>query len=135
MNRLLPALALASLVVAVGASQAATGRLVIRHQLHGCHTWSYNGNTYSASQRIHLARGASLTIVDADVMPHTLVQQSGPHAVFGGPATMHMMNATLRVTFPKPGVYTFVTKAGEDYMPGMKTIGKDNVLRLTVTVA
>ncbi len=27
------------------------------------------------------------------------------------------------------------TKAGEDYMKGMKTIGEDNVLRLVVTVA
>jgi hypothetical protein len=38
------------------------------------------------------------------------------------------------VTFTKPGVYTFTTKAGEDYMSGVKTIGEDNVLKLTVTV-
>jgi hypothetical protein len=44
------------------------------------------------------------------------------------------MSATLRVTFPKAGVYTFTTKVGEDYMSGVKTIGEDNVLRLTVVV-
>ena len=41
---------------------------------------------------------------------------------------------TLAVTFTKPGVYKFTTKAGEDFMSGVKTIGEDNVLRLTVTV-
>jgi hypothetical protein len=45
------------------------------------------------------------------------------------------MSATVRVTFGKAGVYKFTTKPGEDY-PGMamKTIGEDNVLRLTVKV-
>jgi len=28
-----------------------------------------------------------------------------------------------------------MTKAGEDYMAGVKTIGEDNVLRLTVVVS
>ena len=36
--------------------------------------------------------------------------------------------------FAKAGVYTFTTKAGEDYMKGIKTIGEDNVLKLKVTV-
>ena len=42
--------------------------------------------------------------------------------------------ATTKVKFAKAGVYTFKTRAGEDYMKGIKTIGEDNVLRLTVTV-
>jgi hypothetical protein len=42
--------------------------------------------------------------------------------------------ATMHVKFANAGVYTFKTKAGEDYMKGVKTIGADNVLRLKVTV-
>jgi hypothetical protein len=45
------------------------------------------------------------------------------------------MGASVKVTFSKAGTYLFKTKAGEDYMPGVKTIGEDNILRLTVTVA
>lgn len=47
------------------------------------------------------------------------------------------MGASLRVTLTRPGVYHFRTKAGEDYpmMAGIKTIGEDNVLRLTVVVS
>ena len=45
------------------------------------------------------------------------------------------MGASLKITLIKPGVYHFTTKAGEDYMAGMKTIGEDNVLRLTVVVS
>ncbi len=44
------------------------------------------------------------------------------------------MNATTSVRFTRAGVYKFATKAGEDYMKGVKTVGEDNVLRLTVTV-
>ena len=51
-----------------------------------------------------------------------------------GPSMMAHMGATVKITFAHAGVYRFTTKAGEDYMPGMKTIGEDNVLRLTVTV-
>jgi hypothetical protein len=49
---------------------------------------------------------------------------------------MRHMGATSVVRFSKAGVYRFTTKAGEDYKfaRGTKTIGEDNVLRLTVTV-
>jgi hypothetical protein len=39
------------------------------------------------------------------------------------------------VKFPAKGVYKLMTKAGEDYMEGMKTTGEDNVLRAIVTVS
>lgn len=52
-----------------------------------------------------------------------------------GPGLMAHMGATVKVSFTRPGVYRFTTKAGEDYMPGVKTIGEDNVLRLTVRVS
>jgi hypothetical protein len=45
-----------------------------------------------------------------------------------------LVNATTSVRFTRAGVYKFATKAGEDYMKGVKTVGEDNVLRLTVTV-
>ena len=40
----------------------------------------------------------------------------------------------LRVSFPKAGTYALKTKAGEDYMAGVKTVGEDNVLKLKVIV-
>ena len=45
------------------------------------------------------------------------------------------LDGSPRVAFAKAGVYRFTTKAGEDYMKGVKTIGEDNVLRLTVQVS
>jgi hypothetical protein len=40
------------------------------------------------------------------------------------------------VTLTQKGVYRFTTKPGEDYSwaRSMKTVGEDNVLRLTVRV-
>jgi hypothetical protein len=48
---------------------------------------------------------------------------------------MNRISAVAIVMFPGKGVYEFKTKSGEDYK-GMeaKTIGEDNVLRLTVVV-
>ena len=76
-----------------------------------------------------------LTVVDNDVMSHKLVKTSGPAVRYRPGAAMRHMSASVRVTFGKAGVYKFTTKPGEDY-PGMamKTIGEDNVLRLTVRV-
>jgi hypothetical protein len=45
------------------------------------------------------------------------------------------MSARAHVGFPAKGTYVFTTKAGEDYMQGIKTIGEDNVLKLTVIVS
>jgi hypothetical protein len=124
--------------------------LNIRHQVVGCHTWSLNGGPYKPAQSLRLAPGASLAITDNDVMAHQLVRVSGPRVTYrltnAGAMMPGMMTApyasgmmphaaaTLRVTFPAKGVYVFRTKAGEDYMKGVKTTGPDNVLRLVVTV-
>ena len=48
-----------------------------------------------------------------------------------GPWMMARMGAEVKLSFSRTGVYRFTTKAGEDYMPGMKTVGEDNVLHLT----
>jgi len=135
-------------VVAVPASAARrNGTLVIRHQLRGCHTWSLNGGAFKATQKIHLASGGSLIVVNNDVMPHRLLKTAGPAITvkllnagnmgmsMAGRGMMSHMGATVKVTFPSAGVYRFTTRAGEDYMKGMKTIGEDNVLRATVVVS
>ena len=149
---------LALAATAVGAAGAASPApssvpVQIRHQTVGCHSWSANGGPFRPALAVTLARGGKLTVTDNDVMPHQLVRVSGPRVAYslvspgmpGGklmgslkapyaPGMMPHMNATLRVTFARPGVYTFKTAAGEDYMKGVKTTGPDNVLKLVVTV-
>jgi hypothetical protein len=51
-------------------------------------------------------------------------------------AKMGHMGSKAKVFFSHAGVYKLKTRAGEDYpnMDGMKTIGKDNDLRITVLV-
>jgi len=111
-----------------------TAKITIRHETHGCHSWSLDGKTWQARQSIALSRGATLAVVDNDVMPHKLIQLSGPRA-----ATTHIsmthMGAGALVRFPAKGTYVFTTRAGEDYMKGVKTTGEDNVLKLVVRVA
>ena len=109
--------------------------IMIRHQLRGCHTWSVNGGAYRATLSTSLARGGTITFMNMDVMPHKLLKTSGPAIHFAGKPNMNHMNASVKVRFTKAGVYRFTTKPGEDYMKGMKTIGEDNVLRLTVKVS
>lgn len=129
-------IALVALAVAGSAFAAPrSATLTIRHQLHGCHSWSLNGSSWKASQTVTLARGATLKVVDDDVMPHKLVQLSGPKATLTH-AAMTRMGATATARFLARGTYVFKTRPGEDYPMGMKmeTIGEDNVLRLVVTV-
>jgi hypothetical protein len=47
---------------------------------------------------------------------------------------MKHMSASADVGFPSKGTYVFTTKAGEDYLKGVKTVGEDNVLKLVVKV-
>jgi hypothetical protein len=155
-KRVVPVLAVAAVsmgglaAVTASAAPSATSQasLVIRHQLHGCHAWSLNGDAYGARQAVSLRRGGAITIHNNDVMPHKLIETSGPAVTIVRvsspmgmglkgkfpPSMMARMGSIAKVTFTKPGVYTFTTKAGEDYMSGVKTVGEDNVLRLTVTV-
>jgi plastocyanin len=132
---LLASLAAGGLAATTKAPQSA--KINIRHQMRGCHTWSVNGGTYRATLSTSLARGGTITFTNNDVMPHKLVKTSGPAINFAGKPNMNHMSASVKVTFTKAGVYKLTTKAGEDYayMKGMKTIGEDNVLRLTVRVS
>jgi plastocyanin len=131
-------LSILATAVAIPATAAAAGpqaTLTIRHQVHGCHAWSFNGSPYKAAQTISLRRGTTLTVVDYDVMSHTLFQKGGPTVRIASPAMNMKTKAT--VTFARPGTYTFGTRPGEDYK-GVKaapTVGRDNVLSLVVHVA
>jgi hypothetical protein len=144
------AAACAALALAGAADAAPLSSLVIQHVVRGCHSWAVDGGALAPTQRIALAHGSALTITNNDVMPHTLVQLSGPKVkilrvetpftmglkgAFPA-ATLAYMGAKLRVVFASPGTYVFKTRAGEDYkaMGEMKTVGEDHVLRLTVTV-
>lgn len=123
-------------LVLAGSGSAATGgsTLTIRHQVHGCHSWSFDGASWRASQSAAVKRGSVLTVVDNDVMPHTLIQTHGPKALVTGAAMKHM-GARAHVVFSVKGTYAFTTKVGEDYTKGVKTVGEDNVLKLVVKVA
>jgi hypothetical protein len=127
------ALAVVGLFASSALANSPRATLTIRHQMRGCHAWSFNGGAYKASLKIKLARGTALRVIDNDVMPHKLIQLSGPKATLVAPAMKHM-SAQAKVVFVKEGTYAFTTKPGEDYIKGIKTIGEDNVLRLTVTV-
>jgi plastocyanin len=142
MKRLLIILAASIAAVAMVAAIASAGtnnspsraKIVIRHQTRGCHSWSVNGGPFKPTHSLSLARGGSITFVDDDVMPHQLVKTSGPAVKFVGNPKLSKMGASTKAVFAKVGTYRFTTKAGEDYMKGIKTIGEDNVLRLTVKV-
>jgi len=137
-----PTLRIAALALAGTAIFASTASahmpktITIRHQMHGCHAWSFANGPYKATLKIRVDRDAGLVIVNNDVMPHKLVQVSGPRAILSS-VNMKRMSARAYVTFTRAGTYRFTTKPGEDYpnMTGMKTIGEDNVLRLKVVVA
>jgi len=130
------ALATAAAVFAATASAHAPQTISIRHQMRGCHSWSFANGPYKATLKIRVDRDATLRFVNNDVMPHKLVQLAGPKATITK-ANMRHMSAVAVLTFPRAGLYRFTTKPGEDYasMGGMKTVGEDNVLRLTVVVS
>jgi plastocyanin len=137
MRRLLALLAIGAATVTAASAAAAppSVQVLIRHQTRGCHAWAVNNNAFKPTQLVKVAPGTVFTFTDNDVMPHTLVQLSGPKLTLHG-AFMHTMGARATTKFLHKGTYVFKTKAGEDY-PNMhmgETIGEDNVLKLTVIV-
>jgi hypothetical protein len=136
MNKLTPTLVLAVLAAAISAgfaSASPTTSIQIRHQLQGCHSWSLNGGSFAAAQKIVVRAKTAFRITNNDVMPHQLVQLSGPKVSFAAPA-MNKPGAHASFQVFKKGTYVFRTKAGEDWMKGVVTKGEDNVLKLTVIV-
>lgn len=136
MNKLTSTLVLATLAAAISAASASASpatSILIRHQVQGCHSWSVNGNAFTATQKIVVGPTTRFTVTDNDVMPHRLVQLSGPKLSLVAPA-MNKPGAHASFQVITKGTYVFRTKAGEDWMKGMVTKGEDNVLKLTVIV-
>lgn len=143
----IPIALVAGVVVALAASAeaapaaaptASKGALVvIRHQVHGCHTWSFAGGAFKAAQVGRIARGGTLTIVNNDVMPQKLFQKTGSAVRYSGNPAMNHAGAAVKVSFLKAGVYTFATTAGEDYSyaKNAATTGEDKNLTLKIIVS
>ena len=111
-------------------------KVLIQHQMRGCHAWSVNRGAFRVSQLARVATGGSATFTDNDIMPHKLILTRGPAVKFVGNAAMNHMGASVKVVFTKAGTYRFTTRFGEDYKGmDMKTVGEDNVLHLTITVS
>jgi plastocyanin len=117
------------------ASAGAAATITISHQMKGCHMWQLNDGNPKVNLSIAIKRGTTLRVVNNDVMPHRLIQQTGPKLTLVR-ANMNRMSASTSVKFARAGTYRFTTKAGEDYpwMKSMQTIGAGNVLHLTVRV-
>ncbi len=116
------------------ASTPKSATVVIRHQTQHCHTWSFDDGKFVAAASGSIAKGATIKFINDDVMSHKLILEHGAVVTMHGNPLLGHPGASMTVTFHKAGVYVFGTKAGEDYMKGIKTIGEDNVLRLRVTV-
>src|ERR671923_2582690 len=67
---------LAVLVSTAFAAPPRSGSLLIRHQMQGCHSWSFNGGVFKPTQALTLGVKGTLKITNNDMMPHTLVQTS-----------------------------------------------------------
>lgn len=127
--------ALSALVVTAAAPAGGTGTISIRHQMRGCHSWSFNSGPFKPSLSVNVKAGTVLRFTNNDVMPHKLIQAAGPKVRLAHPNMLKMASsATVKLT--QKGVYRFTTKAGEDYSwaSSMKTSGEDHVLQLTVRV-
>jgi len=126
---------LAALAVTSAAPAGGTGTIAIKHQMRGCHTWSFNSGPFKPSLSVTVKAGTLLRFRNNDVMPHRLIQAAGPKMLLLHPK-MNKMASSATVKLTQKGLYRFTTKPGEDYSwaGSMKTSGEDNVLRLTVRV-
>jgi plastocyanin len=137
MRRMLALLAIGVATVSALAASAGAAppsvQVLIRHQVRGCHSWSVNNNAFAATQRLTVVPGTRFAFTDNDVMSHQIVQLSGPKLTLHN-VNMHTIGAHTTLQLFAKGHYVFGTKAGEDYMKGVKTTGEDNALKLVVTV-
>jgi plastocyanin len=127
--------AVAALAVTAAAPAGGTGTITIRHQMRGCHSWSFNSGPFKPSLSVTVKIGTVLRITNNDVMPHRLIQTAGPKVRLAHP-NMIKMASSVTVKLTQKGSYRFTTQFGEDYAwaASMKTTGEDNVLHLTVRV-
>jgi len=134
-KKMLIAVLLTSLLLASAASAAGSATITISHQMRGCHVWQLGNGSPKANLSVTLKAGTVLRFVNNDVMPHKLIQQSGPKLRLQHAGMSHM-SALTSVKLVSKGVYRFTTKPGEDYKAysSMKTTGEDYILHLTVRV-
>jgi len=125
-----------ALAVVSTAPAGGTTTITISHQMRGCHMWQVGNGKPHPSLSVKVKVGTVLTFVDNDIMPHKLVQSSGPKVRLSH-ANMNHMSASTSVKLTQKGIYSFTTKPGEDYktFTSMHTVGEDYVLHLKVRVA
>jgi plastocyanin len=131
---LLAVVVLGAALATAAASSATHAKVTIRHQTSHCHAWALGQGPYQAHLTAAIAVGGTITVKNNDVMSHRLIEKTGPKAVISGSPLLSHIGAIANVKFPRAGTYVFTTKAGEDYMQGVKTTGEDNVLTLKVVV-
>ena len=134
MSSQMPATTRSSMAMPAGAAGAATqaARLVtIVHARQGCHVWSLPGAPQTATMRLNVKVGTTLTVRNMDVDNQALRQMAGPRVGFDR-MPMRMRHSTS-LTFAKPGTYRFATRSSEG-MVDMPTAGPDNHLLMTVVV-
>lgn len=123
---------------AMGARAGVDTRITIRHEQHGCHTWSVAGGAWRATQSVTIHAGATIEFMNDDLMTHRLTQLAGPRLTM--PPTMlqstfkHPGGGTVELRFARRGVYRLRTVDGDESGKPTGTVGADNVLRLTVRV-
>jgi len=111
--------------------QGQSPALTIVHIVQGCHNWT-NGSKLAEKAVVTMRPGGVMTILNQDVDAHKVVQLAGPKIATG---KRMVMNATVKLRFPKSGTYRFKTVTSEIMgMPMMKTVGPDYRLLLTVNV-
>lgn len=135
MRRFIVLLTIGAATVLAGSAAAATPsvQISIHHQVKGCHAWAIGNGPFRATQHLAAARGTTVTVTDSDLMPHLLFQVSGPKVSLHTP-NMSKPDAQASFKLLTRGTYVFKTKAGEDWVKGVKTVGEDNVLKLIVVV-
>jgi hypothetical protein len=131
---LVSAIMIAATLYATEASGHGMRTVTIRHQMKACHAWSFDGGPYRGSLRMHVDPATFVRFSNDDMMPHRLVQLSGPKVRIKG-ANMSRMGAKAQFLLGGRGVYRFRTFAGKEYAwaPPDAT-GPDHALRLTVVV-
>jgi plastocyanin len=127
--------AAAALLAVSPAAAARTPTITISHEMKGCHEWQLGSGKLAPSLTITLKAGTTLRFMNNDIMPHRLIQQSGPKLTLVRP-NMNRLSAVATTKLTRKGMYRFTTAAGEDYkiFAGHKTIGEDYILHLTVHV-
>jgi plastocyanin len=134
-KRTIPLLAVVALVAVSSAAAGSSATITISHEMKGCHMWQLGNGKLAPSLDITLKAGTTLRFVNNDIMPHRLIQSSGPKLALLHPY-MNRLAAVSTVKLGRTGTYRFTTKPGEDYkiFAGHETIGEDYVLHLKVRV-